>query len=159
MDNDILESEEVDDKLTQNIDAIKRFTERFEGPSTAVDASTPSTSTLSDSMRNSANIKLPKLNLPVLSGNYMEWTSFFDLFKGAVIDNSSLRGNQKLRYLKASVKGDAAKLLASIPVTDHNFDIAVITLINRYENKGSSFAHTCIQLFRIDHCQPIMPET
>ena len=86
---------------------------------------------ISDAMRNSANIKLPKLNLPVFSGNYMEWTSFFDLFKGAVIDNSSLQGSQKLQYLKASVKGDAAKLLASIPVTDHNFDIAMNTLINR----------------------------
>ena len=135
LDNDILESEEVDDKLTQNIDAIKRFTERFEGPSTAADTSTPSTSTLSDAMRNSANIKLPKLNLPVFSGNCMEWTSFFDLFKGAVIDNNSLQGSQNLQYLKASVKGDAAKLLASIPVTDHNFDIAMNTLMNRYENK------------------------
>ena len=134
LNNDILESEEVDDKLTQNIDAIKRFTKRFEGPSTAADTSTPSTSTLSDAMMNSANIKLPKLNLPGFSGNFMEWTSFFDLVKGAVI-NSSLQGCQKLQYLKASLKGDAAKLLASIPVTDHNFDIAMNTLINRYENK------------------------
>ena len=135
LDNDILESEEFNDKLTKNIDAIKRFTKRFEGPSKAADTLTPSTSTLSDAMRNSANIKLPKLNLPVFSGNYMEWTSFFDLFKGAVIDNNSLQGSQKLQYLKASVKGDTAKLLASIPVTDHNFDIAMNTLINRYENK------------------------
>ena len=40
-----------------------------------------------------------------------------------------------MQYLKASVKGDAAKLLALIPVTDHNFEIAMNTLINRYENK------------------------
>ena len=58
------------------------------------------------------------------------------LFKGAVIDNSSLQGSQKLQYLKASVKGYAAKLLALMPVTDHNFDIAMNTLINRYENKS-----------------------
>ena len=90
---------------------------------------------LSNAMRSSANIKLPKLNLPVFLGNYMEWTSFFDLFKGAVIDNSSLQGSQKLRYLKASVTGVAAKLLALIPVTDQKFDIAMNTLINRYENK------------------------
>ena len=32
-------------------------------------------------------------------------------------------------------KSDAAKLLASIPVTDDNFDIAMNNLINRYENK------------------------
>ena len=70
--NDILESEEIDDKLRQNIDAIKLFTKRFEGPSAAADTSTPSTSTLSSAMRNSANIKLPKLNLTVYSSNYME---------------------------------------------------------------------------------------
>ena len=93
LDNDILESKEVDDKLPRNIDAIKRFTKHFEGPSTAVDISTPSILTLSDTMRNSAVIKLPELNLPVFSGNYMEWTSFFDLFKGAVIDNSSIQGS------------------------------------------------------------------
>ena len=86
-------------------------------------------------MRSSANIKLPKLNLPVFSGNYMEWTSFFDLFKAAVIDNISLQGSQKLRYLRASVKDVAAKLLALIPVTDQKFDIAMNTLINRYKNK------------------------
>ena len=69
---DLLESEEVDDKLTKNVDAIKRFTKGFEGPSTAADTSTPSTSTLSDAMRNSANIKLPELNLPVFSCDFME---------------------------------------------------------------------------------------
>ena len=121
LDNDILESKEFDDKLTQNIDAI---TKRFEG-----------TPTLSDTMRYSAKIKIPKPNLPLFSVNYMEWTSFFALFKGAVIDNSSLQGSQKLQYLKASVKSDVAKLLASIPVADHNFDIAMNTAINRYENK------------------------
>ena len=60
----------------------------------------------------------------------MEWTSFFDLFKGEVIENSSLQGSQRLQYLKASVKVEAAKLLASIPVTDHNFDIAMKTDMN-----------------------------
>ena len=86
-------------------------------------------------MRYSAKIKLPKPNLPLFSVNYVEWTSFFALFKGAVIDISSLQGSQNLQYLKASVKGDVAKLLSSIPVADHNFDIAMNTLINRYENK------------------------
>ena len=125
LDSDILESEEVDNNSTGNIDPIKRFTKHFEGPSTAVDTSTATTSTLSDTMRKSANIKLPELNVPHFSGNYMEWTSFIDLFKGAVIDNNSLQGSQKLQCLNVS------KLLALIPVTNHNFDIAMNSLINR----------------------------
>ena len=59
----------------------------------------------------------------------------FDFFRGAVIDNSSLQRRQNLQYLKDSVKSDAAKLLAWILVTDHNFDIGMNTLINRCENK------------------------
>ena len=92
-------------------------------------------------------------------GNYMEWTSFIDLFKGAVIENSSLQGNQKLQYPKTSVKCDATKLQASIPVTDYNFDIAMNTLINSYENKRIIIRTHCIQSFCIDHWQWIMTET
>ena len=39
LNNDILESEEVDHKLKQKIAAIKRFTKRSKGPLTAVDTS------------------------------------------------------------------------------------------------------------------------
>ena len=86
-------------------------------------------------MRKSTSIKLPKLNLPVFLGNYMEWPSFFVLFKRYGIENRSLQGSQKLQYLKASVQSDAARLLNSTPVTGHNFDIAMNTLINCYKNK------------------------
>ena len=37
--------------------------------------------------RNIQNINLSKLDLPSFSGNYLDWISFFDRFKGAVIDN------------------------------------------------------------------------
>ena len=125
LDNYILESEDVNNNSTQNIDAIKRFRKHLEGPSIAVDTSTASTSTLSDTMRKSANMKLPEITVPVFAGNYMEWTSFIDLFKGAVIDNNSVQGSQKLQCLKAP------KLLYLIPVTNHKLDIAMNTLINR----------------------------
>ena len=61
----------------------------------------------------------------------MEWKSFFDLFKGAVIDNTRLT----LQHLKSSLTGDADKLLHSITITDDNFDIAIDILENRYDNK------------------------
>ena len=79
------------------------------------------------------NIKFQKLNLPVFSGNYKEWTSFYDLFNGAVIDNIALQCSRKLLNSESSLK-DAEKLLVSIPVTDHFFDVAMEILVNRYEN-------------------------
>ena len=49
--------------------------------------------------------------------------------------NSQITDNQKLQYLKTSLKGDAAKLLTSLQNTDANFSKACDILKNRYDNK------------------------
>ena len=77
---------------------------------------------------------MPKLDLPTCSGDYLSWTSFFDLFTGAVHNNGTLQNSQKLQYLKASLKGDAAKLLASVTITDANYPVAMKMLRDRYQN-------------------------
>ena len=79
---------------------------------------------------------MPKLDLPTFSGDYLSWTSFFDLFTGAVQNNDTLQNSQKLQYLKASLKGDAAKLLASVTITDANYPVALKMLRDRYQNNG-----------------------
>ena len=70
------------------------------------------------------DLKLPKLNLPIFSGKYSDWTPFIDLFDGTVDKNSSITDVQKLQYLKSSLKGDPAKLLANLPITNGNYSIA-----------------------------------
>lgn len=80
-------------------------------------------------------LKLPKLDLPTFSGSYTEWTSFYDLFSASVDKNSSLSDSQKLHYLKSSVKGDAAKILTSLQITDANYSAAKDILVKRYSNK------------------------
>ena len=138
LEQEIMEAEEFDDQMEQSIAQIQRFLQRVRPPAPASTSTTPTSSsngpTTSPGSRLS-NVKLPKLDLPTFSGNYLEWTSFSDLFKGAVTDNTQITDSQKLQYLKASVKGDAAQLLASITITDTNFQIASDILNNRYENK------------------------
>ncbi len=51
--------------------------------------------------------------------------------------NQSLTKSVKLNYLKACVKGDAAKLISSITLTDANYAIAIDLPKQRYENKRS----------------------
>ena len=85
----------------------------------------------------SSKLKLPKLQLPTFTGSYTEWTSFFDLFKAAVDSNTQLTNCEKLNYLKACVKGDAAKLISSFSITDYNYGIAMTMLRDRYENERS----------------------
>ena len=63
--------------------------------------------------------------------------SFIDLFRASVDKNTQLTNSEKLNYLKACVKGDAAKLINSITITDSDYTIAMDLLIERYENKRS----------------------
>ncbi|XP_054708495.1 uncharacterized protein LOC129218282 [Uloborus diversus] len=82
----------------------------------------------------SETIKLPKLSLPNFSGNIIDWLTFKDLFNATVTKNESLSDAQKLQYLKTSLKGDAAKIVNSIPISDSNFKIAYNLLDERYSN-------------------------
>ena len=87
------------------------------------------------------NVKLPKLELPTFCGDYKDWTSFFDQFSGAVTSNSRITAGQMLQYLKTSVKGDAAKFLSSLQITDANFSVASEILKNRYNKRLNFQAH------------------
>ena len=100
--------------------------------------SDPTTSRRSSSPRSAGGkLCLPKLNLPTFSGSYTEWMSFFDLFNAAVNSNTQLGDSEKLNYLRACLKSDAAKLICSISITDADYAIALGSLTDRYANKRS----------------------
>ena len=131
LETDILQSEEFDDTLVQQLDQIDRFIKSI---TPAVRGTTSTSSTITRSTPPLTTAKLPKLDLPTFSGDYLSWTSFFDLFTGAVHNNGTLQNSQKLQYLIASLKGDAAKLLASVTITDANYSVAMKMLRDRYQN-------------------------
>ncbi|GFS72039.1 DUF1758 domain-containing protein [Trichonephila clavipes] len=83
----------------------------------------------------SAEVKLPKLSLPIFSGVTEEWLAFSDLFEAAVSNNNDLTGAQKLQYLKGNLKSDALKIVNSLSITNDNFEIAWKLLKDRYFNK------------------------
>lgn len=63
-----------------------------------------------------AEVRLPKVNVPCFSGDYTEWTSFFDLYTKA-IHETGLAPAQKFQYLK----GEAAELLKHFTINDANY--------------------------------------
>ena len=67
-------------------------------------------------------------------GDNENWLSCYDLFKSSAQDKRSLTDSQRQQYLKASAKGDAAKLLTSLATSDANFSITLQTLDERYAN-------------------------
>ena len=53
-------------------------------------------------------VKLPKLDVPVFSGNILYWTSFWEQFCISVHDRSSLSDAEKFVYLQQALKGETA---------------------------------------------------
>ena len=118
--------------------AIARLTALIENHKRTMETNSSVTPRRSSSPRETGGkLRLPKLNLPTFSGSYTEWMSFIDLFHAAVDSNSQLSDSEKLNYLRACVKGDAAKLICSVAITDANYAIAMGLLSDRYANKRS----------------------
>nr|XP_034830105.1 uncharacterized protein LOC117987255 [Maniola hyperantus] len=83
----------------------------------------------------SGNVKLPKITIPIFSGDYTSWTSFKDLFISVVHKNESLDNVQKLHYLKGQLSGEAEQLLRHINISGDNYEQCWTLLQNRYDNK------------------------
>ena len=79
-----------------------------------------------------ANSRLPKLTLPMFSGDPLTWQTFWDSFYVSIHANRSLSGIQKFTYLKAQLEGDAARAIAGLPLTDANYAHSIALLEERY---------------------------
>ena len=64
----------------------------------------------------SLNSRLPKLTLPVFSGDPLNWQTFWDSFNEAVHTNPALGCIQKFNYLKAQLQGEALQDFPSLSV-------------------------------------------
>lgn len=78
------------------------------------------------------NIDLPKLKLPEFSGKATEWRSYIELFDTIVHTNEANNDAIKMQYLKTSIKGEAAKLIAHIAPTAENYKTCRDILEKRY---------------------------
>lgn len=78
---------------------------------------------------------LPTLPLPEFDGDYNSWPEFKSLFTSIVMKNHGLSGIEQLHYLKSSVKGSAADVIANLPMTEATFTTAWEKLVAKYENK------------------------
>ena len=129
--------EAVYDDIANNIDSIKISIAKLR--------SSPSL-TKEPKFENST-VNLPKIDMPVFSGNYLDWISFRGLFKASVHANPSLSNAQKLQYLKLSLKNEAAVLLHAMQISDSNYEKAWSILTDRYENESKITFATLEKLF------------
>ena len=85
--------------------------------------------------------RLPKLDLPIFTGDISNWNSFYDLFNSAIHDNDTLKSVQKFQYLKLTLKGEPLALVKNLTLTDDNYSIARKLLEDRYANKRLISSH------------------
>ena len=71
------------------------------------------------------HVKLPKMKLKSFSGNPIEWLSFWDSFQASVDKNSDISGVDKMNYLSGLLKGEAARVIQGLPLSESNYKRAV----------------------------------
>jgi hypothetical protein len=114
-------------ELKFQFSVIKKAFVQVPTASTASTAASQSTSSGSD-------IRLPRLTLPTFDGKIEEWTTFKDMFTTAIHGSKQLSDSQKLTYLKAQLKREAARQVQSLVISDANYAIAWKQLSDRYQN-------------------------
>ncbi|XP_076392689.1 uncharacterized protein LOC143265292 [Megachile rotundata] len=84
----------------------------------------------------SASVKLPSIPLPTFHGSLGEWVYFRDSFESLINQNETLSNIERLHYLKSAVKGEAARALEALAMSDNNYTAAWALLRDRYEDSN-----------------------
>ena len=83
----------------------------------------------------SSQAKLPKLELHPFNGDVTQWMTFWDSFKSAVHDNSSISDVDKFNYLRSLVEWSAKEAIAGLTLSSANYHEAICILEKRFGNK------------------------
>ena len=78
------------------------------------------------------SIKLPKIFMRKLSGNPLEFQSFWGIFAAAIDSNTQLSNINKFEYLKGLLRGQAEAAIAGLAMKEDNYKIAVDFLKSRF---------------------------
>ncbi|XP_055645502.1 uncharacterized protein LOC129782116 [Toxorhynchites rutilus septentrionalis] len=95
------------------------------------------------------SVRLPEINIPEFCGNPSNWIVFRDIFRSMIHMNVQLSSVQKMHYLKAALKGDAARIVANLGVNSGNYPIAWKSVCERYDNPNLLRKHHFATLFAI----------
>ena len=79
-----------------------------------------------------ASSRLPKLTLPIFTGDPLSRQTFWDSFSAAVDTSPTLGTIQKFSNLRAQLQGDAARTIAGLPLTEANYSHSVSLLKERF---------------------------
>ncbi|XP_031337265.1 uncharacterized protein LOC116166454 [Photinus pyralis] len=79
--------------------------------------------------------KLPKIELPLFSGEIREWEIFYSIFESLIHGNKDLSDADKVHYLVGRLKGPALAVCSGLAPTGENYEIIWKALLDKYHNK------------------------
>ncbi|XP_045477037.1 uncharacterized protein LOC123682468 [Harmonia axyridis] len=94
---------------------------------------TASTSVKAPSL-SSAELPIPRVDLPCFQGKVEEWPGFIALFDALVHQNNSLAPVQKFHLLASAISGEAASVISGFQLNSVNYPLAYQALHSRYQN-------------------------
>lgn len=88
--------------------------------------------------------RLPKMSLPIFSGDILQWQSFWDSYESNIHTNVNLTDVQKFTYLKSQLEGKAARVIEGFAMTNANYARAIDLLRERF-GKQHKITHAAMQ--------------
>jgi hypothetical protein len=104
-------------------------------------------------------VRLPTISLPLFSGKYDQWMSFYDTFISLIDKNESLSDVQKLQYLKSSLRDQAAQTIQNIELTAANYSVALDLLKRQFHNTRIIVQNHIKLLFELPQTQKDKPNS
>lgn len=81
------------------------------------------------------SLQLEPIKIPTFDGQYENWPTFSNLFETLIIKNVFLSNLERMQYLKSVLTDDAAQVIASLNISNENFEMAWKLLSERFDNK------------------------
>ena len=81
------------------------------------------------------HINLPKINIKSFEGDPLEWLTFWDSFSAAIDKNLELSDVEKMNYLNGMLKGETARTISGLPLTEENYRKGTELLKERFGKK------------------------
>jgi len=95
---------------------------------------TNSTNAKVSNAKDFATTKLPKISLITFDGDRTRWVDFRETYKALVHEAADIVTVKKMYYLKGCLKGEAAGVIADIPITSEGYFAAWESLLQCYDN-------------------------
>ncbi|XP_041451936.1 uncharacterized protein LOC121405337 [Drosophila obscura] len=86
-------------------------------------------------------VKLPRVKLPMFSGEFVDWPAFKDMFEARVHNCPRLTDLHRFHYLKDSLSDEAKRDIQHLTLIESNYSVAWQMLLKLYDNKRVLFQH------------------